>query len=229
MPTLKEYLGGIVSEITAARKMADIQTLEIAKEYAQDDLLKHFSVPRMKVGTVELTVPFAKAAASPVLSFAEFTYDEILKVAKTDYDPSDTDSDTELKALLSDKQVEYNSDIAEMKRGNITDVTQAETKYFNSIPKYIIKLCTSLPNFNWKLVNPDQLHERLYSRMLQEAKKAIEDKPNNPNEVIVEASKLMGLDPKCIIIAKMSVTESGMEWSRHEDIDGNIVETLIPE
>ncbi|MFX6808023.1 hypothetical protein ABTH26_20155, partial [Acinetobacter baumannii] len=86
------------------RKMADIQTLEIAKEYAQDDLLKHFSVPRMKVGTVELTVPFAKAAASPVLSFAEFTYDEILKAAKTDYDASDVKNDKELKVNLMDKQ-----------------------------------------------------------------------------------------------------------------------------
>ncbi len=90
MPKLNEYLGGLVSEIVSARKMADLQTVQTAKEYAQDDLLKHFSVPRMKVSSVDLTVPFAHAGASAKMSFKEFIYDEITSVAKTDYDSSDT-------------------------------------------------------------------------------------------------------------------------------------------
>lgn len=57
MPKLNEYLGGIVSEIANSRKMADLQTLQIAKEYAQDEMLKNFSIPRMKIGTVDLTIP----------------------------------------------------------------------------------------------------------------------------------------------------------------------------
>jgi hypothetical protein len=39
----------------------------------------------------------------------------------------------------------------------------------------------------------------------------------------------MSIDPKYLIYAKMSVSEAGMEWSRYEDINGNIIETLIPE
>ncbi|WP_336689257.1 MULTISPECIES: hypothetical protein [unclassified Chryseobacterium] len=229
MPTLKEYLGGIVSEITAARKMADIQTLEIAQEYAQDNLLKHFSVPRMKVGTVELTVPFAKAAASPALSFSDFTYEEITKNAKTDYDASDVKNDKELKVNLMDKQNEYDKVIISLKRQNITFLTPNEIKFFKDISNYVVEFCYSLSNFSLEASSKDSLIEKVHRRILTEAEKALQNTPDNSNEVIVEASKLMDLDPKCIIIAKMSVTESGMEWSRHEDIDGNIVETLIPE
>jgi hypothetical protein len=39
----------------------------------------------------------------------------------------------------------------------------------------------------------------------------------------------MKIDPKYLIYAKMNITESGMEWSRYEDINGKPVETLIPE
>ncbi|MEN4759533.1 hypothetical protein ABEG63_04260 [Chryseobacterium sp. C39-AII1] len=229
MPTLNEYLGGIVSEITAARKMADMQTVEIAKEYAKDDLLKHFSIPRMKVGTVDLTVPFAKAAPSPILSFTEFAYAEIIKVAQTDYNPSDAKSDKSLKDFLVDLQVYYKNGLEKARIDKVTVFTEAHMAYFDVIPGYTAEFCETLPNFSWKLIKPETLKEKMYQRIFKEAKKTIENKPDNDYEVIVEASKLMELDPKCLIVAKMSVTESGMEWSKYEDIDGNIIETLIPE
>lgn len=229
MPTLNEYLGGIVSEITAARKMADMQTVEIAKEYAKDDLLKHFSIPRMKVGTVDLTIPFAKASASPILPFTEFAYDEITKTLKTDYNPNDLDSDNKLKSFLVDLQVSYNSGIKNIKDDKVTVFTDIHMKYFDVLPQYTVEYCQSLSNVKWTSIKPETLKERMYQRIFKEAKKTIENKPVGDYEVIVEASKLMELDPKCLIVAKMSVNESGMEWSRYEDINGNIIETLIPE
>ena len=229
MPTLNEYLGGIVSEITSARKMADMQTVEIAKEYAKDNLLKHFSIPRMKVGTVDLTVPFAKAASSPILPFTDFAYDEIIKVAKTDYNPSDAAGDKSLKAFLVDLQVYYNNGLEKARINKVTLFTDEHMEYFDIIPQYTVEFCQTLSNFTWKLIKPETLKERIYQRIFKEAKKTIENKTDNDYEIIVEASKLMELDPKCLIVAKMSVTESGMEWSKYEDIDGNIIETLIPE
>ena len=60
MPTLNEYLGGIFSSITDARVMADVQTVQVAEQYARHDLLKHFAVPRMRIGDIELTKPVAR-------------------------------------------------------------------------------------------------------------------------------------------------------------------------
>jgi len=39
--------------------MADFESARIAQDYAQDELLKTFSVPRFRLPDVELTVPVA--------------------------------------------------------------------------------------------------------------------------------------------------------------------------
>ncbi|MCJ7934197.1 MAG: hypothetical protein MUW56_11315 [Chryseobacterium sp.] len=227
MPKLNEYLGGIVSEIAAARKMADLQTIQIAKEYAKDDLLKHFSIPRMKVGTVDLTIPFAKAGSSPKMLFRDFTYDEIIKVAKTDYNPLDTKNDQYLRSFLVEQENSYYDIIKKIREENTTVITDSQLKYFDQLPKYIVEFCKNLSNFAWKITEPDFFLQSIHNRIVYEAKRVIEK--TDDQEIIVEASKLMELDVKCLIFAKMSVSEAGMEWSRYEDINGNIVETLIPE
>ncbi|WP_295229180.1 hypothetical protein [uncultured Chryseobacterium sp.] len=227
MPTLNEYLGGIVSEIASARKMADLQTVQIAREYAKDELLKNFSVPRMKIGTVDLTIPFAQAGSLPVLQFRDFAYDEITKVFKTNYDPSDKEADLQLKKNLIELESEYDEIIDQLTSQEIKITNPRYAKYFGNIVYRITEICESLPNIYWKETSIETLRQSLFNRTIYEAKKVIEKTPDN--SVIVEASKLMELDPKCLIYAKMSISESGMEWSRYEDIDGNIVETLIPE
>ncbi|WP_374458434.1 hypothetical protein [Chryseobacterium taeanense] len=227
MPTLNEYLGGIVSEIASARKMADLQTVQIAKEYAQDEMLKNFSIPRMKIGTVDLTIPFAKAGVQTIMRLRDFAYDEITTVMKTGYNASDTSSDQQLKAFMIDMEVYYDDAIDKIRKENTPTLTAQQETYFKIIPEYITDFCLSLPNFKWGEVKSETLQASLNERTLLEARKTIEKA--NQNEIIVEANKLMSLDPKCLIYAKMSVSEEGMEWSRYEDINGNIIETLIPE
>ena len=55
--TLADYTGYIFLEIIKARQMADLHSAELAKVYAKDPVLKHFSVPRFKVPRMELTIP----------------------------------------------------------------------------------------------------------------------------------------------------------------------------
>lgn len=227
MPKLNEYLGGIVSEIASSRKMADLQTLQIAREYAQDEMLKKFSIPRMKIGTVDLTIPFAQGGVLPILKLRDFAYDEITKVMKTSYNAGDTSSDQKLRNFLLEMEVYYDDAINEIKKENTTTLTVEQEKRFDIVPQYITEFCLDLPNFKWDQVKSDTLQNSLRERTLFEARKTIEKVEEN--EIIVEASKLMNIDPKYLIYAKMSVSESGMEWSRYEDINGNIVETLIPE
>ena len=68
MPKLNEYLGSVISSLTNARVMADLQTVKVAEEYAKHDLLQHFSVPRMRVDDVELTIPIALESTQQKLS-----------------------------------------------------------------------------------------------------------------------------------------------------------------
>ncbi|MFY1045377.1 hypothetical protein [Chryseobacterium sp. GP-SGM7] len=248
MPKLNEYLGGLVSEIVSARKMADLQTVQTAKEYAEDELLKHFSVPRMKVSSVDLTVPFAHAGLAAKMSFKEFVYDEITSVAKTDYDPSDTKSDQSLRDFLSDLEMDYNKIILRSKITAAENQVKAEELgikrseiqaaaydypikkgIFADFSKNIISFYESLGNASWNQTDFELLSLSIQNRMIKEYQNTIKEVATQTSEVVVEASQLMKIDPKYLIYAKMNITESGMEWSRYEDINGNPVQTLIPE
>lgn len=55
--SLSEYLGHILQEIAKARTTADFQVVEIARIYANDEMLKHFPVPRFSIADLELDIP----------------------------------------------------------------------------------------------------------------------------------------------------------------------------
>ncbi|WP_417071055.1 hypothetical protein [Niveibacterium terrae] len=59
MNDLGETLGHILCEVTRARMAADLEAVRIAKSYAEDPdgLLRHFPVPRMRMPTIEMTLP----------------------------------------------------------------------------------------------------------------------------------------------------------------------------
>jgi hypothetical protein len=47
--------------------------------------------------------------------------------------------------------------------------------------------------------------------------------------VVVEAAKLAEHKPESLIYIKMNVTEEGMEWSRMQNSQGEVVSKLLPE
>lgn len=232
MPKLNEYLGGLVSEITTARKLADLQTVEIAQEYAKNDLLKHFSIPRMRIGNVDLTIPIANAGSSVKMKFHEFTYDEITKVAGNDYNASDVENDRYFKNFLLDMEKSYDDQLKsydQYSSGNVEYYDELLNSLASGFAKKLLEFCISLKNFYWKDTEKEVFIMRVHDRIFTESKNTAGESTGGNQEVIVEASQLMELDPKCITYIKMTVTETGMEWSRYEDINGNIVETLMPE
>lgn len=69
--TLADYTGYIFLEIIKAREMADRHSRQLAELYAQDPVLRHFSVPRFKVPKMELTIPVLISGArfNQIISF----------------------------------------------------------------------------------------------------------------------------------------------------------------
>ncbi len=66
MPTLGDYLGCLLAEITAARLQADLASVRIAEMYASHPLLRKMSVPRFRLPNVRLDVPVAVDNAGDV-------------------------------------------------------------------------------------------------------------------------------------------------------------------
>ena len=60
---MADYTGYIFLEMIKARAMADAYSRQVALEYAQDPILKHFSVPRFKIPKMAVTIPVLVSGA----------------------------------------------------------------------------------------------------------------------------------------------------------------------
>jgi hypothetical protein len=61
--TLSDYIGFVFGEIVKARAIADVESKRIALLYSEDDVLKHFSVPRFKIPEMDITIPVLLSGA----------------------------------------------------------------------------------------------------------------------------------------------------------------------
>jgi hypothetical protein len=57
MPSLGEYLGNLVAEVTVARVHADLAAVRVAELYAGHPVLRHLPVPHFRLPAVTIDVP----------------------------------------------------------------------------------------------------------------------------------------------------------------------------
>lgn len=57
MVTLSDYLGFLMKEISHARLSSDLASIELAKMYAENELLRNLSVPRVRLSRIDVSVP----------------------------------------------------------------------------------------------------------------------------------------------------------------------------
>lgn len=84
-PTLKDVLGAIVSSISHARRISDMEVMRIANFYREHDYLEGLSVPRLRINQVVLDLPVLLGDSIPGESCkannAEFIVGQVLKNA----------------------------------------------------------------------------------------------------------------------------------------------------
>ena len=234
MPKLNDYLGSLVSSITNARVMSDIQTVKVAEEYAKHNLLKHFSIPRMRIDTIEMTIPIA--------------LDEINEKVETTFEPINnikfnTIAYRELVNCLGQTKLPKNE--AEMlrskiaKQTNILEQNIRITKNSDIISNYCKDLTFLILDMENRLfksksdlkrkINIEEIPRYLEKILSQEIK--IESKKQSIENlnVIVEAHKLKEQKPENIIYIKLKISEDGMEWNNSENNEGEIESKLLPE
>lgn len=57
MPNLGDYLGLILAEFTRARMTADVESIRIAKLYADDPMLRIMPIPHFRLPNIEMDIP----------------------------------------------------------------------------------------------------------------------------------------------------------------------------
>lgn len=237
MATLKDYLGTIVADINHARSIADVESARMAKAYAEDDVLQYFSIPRMKMQDVELTIPVgisriketAPIDYQPIDNnkFYSHTYQAIkdvyqIKSFNTKHSKKISSIvKKEIQTLEKKLKLVPNSEEDVKKYSSLVTQKTREIIY-NELKETRKRDSKEFPEAK---VVANFLYEKLYDKVTPPQKqRTIEDA-----EVIVESDKLRDLNPNHIIQIKMKIIEQGMEWHKMEDSEGNIVTKLTAE
>jgi hypothetical protein len=230
MTKLNEYLGSIVSSITNARVMSDVQSVKVAEQYAKHHLLKHFSVPRMRIEDIELTIPVALDLVNEKLEqdfepidnrkFNSLVYREVLAGAGTT--KLKADMSTKLRSIIAKRTEELEQNLRMSK----------DIGYLKSYCADIIRLQDEFlfgdSDIKRKMSREDAVRNPEKS-LSSEVKVAEERRVLGDFDVIVEAGRLRELKPEHIMHIKLKIREDGMEWDRYENGEGGVESKLIPE
>lgn len=234
MPKLNDYIGSLVSSITNARVMSDIQTVKVAEQYAQHDLLKHFSIPRLRIDDIEMTIPIA---LEEITHKKDNLYQPINNAKFNSIVYKQVVSSLGLKALSSSASRVTRNEIAKQTQTLENNIkTFRDTAYLKRYIEDIKQILTILERdklISIEKINRKKINDNLTANLEKILNKEINvsDQKNNIEDlnVIVEANKLREQKPENIIYIKLKISEDGMEWNRAENQDGKIESKLLPE
>jgi len=244
MPTLKDYLGSLLRDLNHARVIADVETANIAKVYAENDLLKHFSIPRMKIQETELTIPVAideldnsvEKDYQPIdnTAFYAITYAEIKNVFKVSSFSRNV-STALRKEIYSrigelEKSIKSGATIKVSLDGFSETVSDVALEMIINDKKGRVVFDETLKSRD---VDDDKIKEMLVANLTKYLKSEIKPREMTGKienaQVTVETDKLKDKKPESLLYIKMKITEESMEWQTMEDADGNIVAKLMAE
>jgi hypothetical protein len=232
MPKLNEYLGSVISSLTNARVMADLQTVKVAEEYAKHDLLQHFSVPRMRVDDVEITIPIALESTQQKLSshvdtidnseFNKSLYKEVTRGLGLSSLPRAASS--EIRSLLAENTHQLE------KKVNLEKTTESVSGFSHEVTEKILTINEKYGLADKEVTIDKEIFKRNISQL---AEKQINTKQSATAienlQVIAESHLLKEQNPENIIYIKMKISEDGMEWQKMDDGNGKTIQKLLPE
>jgi len=234
MPTLNEYLGGLFSSITDARVMADVQTVQVAEQYAKHDLLKHFAVPRMRISDIELTIPVAIEGLSELSGYQldPIGNEEFKRVAAREL--SRSIGYTELPPVPAQRlrtALDQRTDtLVESIRSK--DMSGAFAGFAKSIAADLFRIGEEARLHDGKFpgqYKPEHSEERMLELCVGLIRGVV-DKPRlDQLSVIAESHRLREQRPEDIVRIRMTIGEDGMEWQTIERDDGTVERKLLPE
>ena len=227
MPKLNDYLGQVVSAITAARMQSDLESVRLADQYASHPLLKHFSVPRFRVMNARLDIPIAvHGIAAPMASDGS-------RAAELEAVPKQLSEtlDTQLSAAgiklegPSKERIDaaIHKHIEVLKNGNglLSSTTNVADNISNAVQKELIASSALSETDRGKLVG--QFRDAARTRLVK-----FQADPADIH-VIVGTADLKNIAPPDLITRiQLTLTEEGMEWKQIES-GGDTTSRLRPE
>lgn len=239
MANLSDFLGGLVSSFSNARRQSDYLSLDIANEYAGDEMLKNFAIPRMRIQDVEITIPVALDKLTELTSQKFGPLDKVALSSKVNeqilLSLEMSSIPPEVTKLLKpgiEKQLKILEDQLQNKSRE-----EAVGDFTKSISSIVLGQKDLLYKDNIEKLGDtkfqSKLQEVIATRLEQTLHNEIQPTIINTGifkqDFIVEANKLREIMPNNIMTIKMKISEVGMEWVKMENKEGEIVSKLLPE
>ncbi len=253
MITLKDYIGKIYKEITNAKVQSDIETLAIAQEYVNNPMLKHFSVPNIRIKNVELTIPVAvDETQTTTRNYTEREIQDVYVNAfykvNADFFPNPTEEQVaylnSIKPELTAKAQSYSvgaatnlqtaqaaSEVqqptAESTTIKTTDITResSSTSYADMLKNEANRFASVAYSFVGSYAEEVTFREAMVLEIENNLQPLAPEIETLP--VIFETQRLKEInDPGSLINIKVNIMDDAMEWTTDIDADGNEVQVL---
>jgi len=230
MIKLSDYLNYLNNEVVQARQKADEAAIEIAKQYAQHEYLKYFSVPRFTMPTVKLNIPVKIAELSADAKY-NFKMDKaaFLEEVNTEIKRVNTTQQLNLKAIS----------FAFFEKKAVKEVVEkleaGDQKYIKTLQSSIGKVDFTKPALvatKGLKISSTQNEESEKQIMTTILKTAFE----NQHKIVSANLKDIFIDPdtanerdkgKILLTLDVEMVEEGIRIHHAKDVDGNIVEEII--
>lgn len=219
MANLKDYISGLVASVTVARYNADVQSAEIARQYKTDDVLCNFSVPRMRIGDVEIEIPYALDHLNTQNNVIEVDKNKIYTALKTSLCKSYgiaviPNNNPEAYTGLTEDLTNTSAEIAQGVEANglIYLDEGANEIYYDRVDiwrEYMTQLGIDQSVDKYEIIN--NVRERVslaVQNQNQGGASLLESL-----EVIAEANELSAYDSRVITRMKIKIQEDGMVWA----------------
>lgn len=235
MITLNDYIGSLVSSVADARAQADMQTVRIAEAYAAHPLLKHFSVPRMRIGDVELSVPIGiQNLATKSESQLDPIGNETFKltayanaVRSTGVADLPLLASNDLRAAIGGEA--FPELIENVRSG---DIDGGMRKYSETVTQRFAELVETydlfkqVPGFQFSW---ERTFSALHKYGMTNIKGVVEKPVLGGLGIVAESSALREMRPEDLLRIKVKISEDGMEWNVTQRDDGTVDRRLLPE
>lgn len=235
MPTLNDYLGGLVASVTEARVMADAHAVQVAEQYAQHELLRHFPVPRMRIGDIVLNIPVAIEGLSERKDYqlapggnAEFRTALARELPQSiDYRELPAVAAQKFQSALADRIPALVNGIRETGERDKPMWTFAEAIVADL---FAIGIETKLHDGKFPDgYSRDEIAKRTFELGAQLVSGVVEKPVLDQLTVIADAARLREQRPEDIVRIQLKIVEDGMEWQTTTRDDGSVDRRLIPE
>ncbi|MDR0207073.1 MAG: hypothetical protein LBI45_07465 [Bacteroidales bacterium] len=224
MPLLKDYISNLVSSITDARVSSDRNSANIAESYKEDELLRDFPIPHMRIGEVVMNIPVAVDFAQEQEVFnsnpnvEQIVNSVVLKIYnELALNPSEMQDSNVAQTFKTHLRTSIESFVTDAIQNNNLDNLQNES---DTIAHGAI---TNLGRYTTGQKPDTQVIANSISKIIRA--NIISSNLENVR-MMVEASQLREQDPHTLINIKLTVFEEGMEWAI---AGGGVRDKLVPE